>query len=51
MLLCDTWEEEDDDELEKALDKLTQDHAIYETKYLKITRENDDTIKRCKVFY
>ena len=48
MLLCDTWEEEDDDELEKALDKLTQDHALYEAKYLKITRENDDTIERCK---
>ena len=47
MLLCDTWEGEDDDELEKALDKLTQDQVIYETKYLKIARENDETIERC----
>ena len=44
MLLCDTWEGEDD-ELETALDKLTQDLVIYETKYLKITRENDETIE------
>ena len=41
-----TWEGEDD-ELETALDKLTQDLVIYETKYLKIARENDETIEQC----
>ena len=34
-LVCDTWEGEEDD-LDTALDKLTQDLVIYETKYLKI---------------
>ena len=43
MLLCDRWEGEDD-ELETALDKLTQALVIYETKYLKIARENYETI-------
>ena len=46
MLLCDTWEGEDDD-LDTALEKLTQDLVIYETKYLKIARENDETIEQC----
>ena len=46
-MLFDTWEGEDD-ELETALDKLTQDLVIYETKYLKIACENDETIERCK---
>ena len=46
MLLCDTWEEEDDEQ-ETALDKLTQDLVVYETKFLKIARENDEIIERC----
>ena len=43
MLLCDTWEREDD-ELDTALDKLTQDLVAYETKFLKIARENNKII-------
>ena len=46
MLLWDMWEGEDD-KLETAQDKLTQDLVIYETKYLQIARENDETIERC----
>ena len=46
MLLCDTWEGEDDD-LEKALDKLNQDLGSYENQFQKIARENDETIERC----
>ena len=47
MLVSDTWEDEDD-ELEEALEKLSSDHVPYETKYLKMTRDHDDTIERCK---
>ena len=47
LLVSDTWEEEED-ELEEALEKLALDHVPYETKYLKMTRDHDDTIERCK---
>ena len=47
MLLSDTWEDEED-ELEEALEKLSSDHVLYKTKYLKMTRDHDDTIERCK---
>ena len=47
MLVSDTWEDEED-ELDDALEKLASDHVPYETKYLKMTRDHDDTIKRCK---
>ena len=46
-MVSDTWEEEED-ELEEALEKLALDHMPYETKYLKMTRDHDDTIERCK---
>merc|ERR1712208_168603 len=47
MLVSDTWEDEED-ELENALEKLASDFVPYETKYLKITRDHDDTVERCK---
>ena len=47
LLVSDTWEEEED-ELEEALEKLALDHVPYETKYLKMTRDHDDTIELCK---
>ena len=47
MLLYETWEEEDDDGLEKALEKLTQDYVNYENKHLKMNSDHHDTIKRC----
>ena len=46
VLWVDNWEEEDD-KLEEALEKLYSDHVTYETKYLKMTRDHDDTIERC----
>ena len=47
MLWVDTWKDVDD-KLEEALGKLHSDHVPYETKYLKMTRDHDDTIERCK---
>ena len=47
MLLYETWEEEDDDGLEKALEKLTQDYVNYENKHLKMNSDHHDTIERC----
>ena len=40
MLLCDTWED-GDDELDIALEGLTQELIPYEQKFLNISREND----------
>ena len=45
MLVSDTWEDEED-ELDDALEKLASDHVPYETKYLKMTRDHDDTIEQ-----
>ena len=47
MLLCDTWED-GDDELDIALEGLTQELIPYEKKFLNISRENDEIIERCK---
>ena len=47
VLWVDNWEDEED-KLEEALEKIYSDHVTYETKYLKMTRDHDDTIKRCK---
>ena len=47
MLVSDTWEDEED-ELENALEKLASDFVPYKTKYLKMTRDHDDTVERCK---
>ena len=46
MLLCDTWED-GDDELDIALEGLTQELIPYEKKFLNIPRENDEIIERC----
>ena len=47
ILVADTWENEEN-ELDDALEKIASDHVTYETKYLKMTRDHDDTIERCK---
>ena len=41
MLLCDIWEGEDN-ELDKALEKLNQDLVLQENKVKKIKRENEE---------
>ena len=47
VLWVDNWEDEED-KLEEALEKLYSDHVAYETKYLKMTRDHDNTIEQCK---
>ena len=47
MLYCDTWED-GDEELDIALEGLTQELIPYEQKFLNISRENDEIIERCK---
>merc|ERR1712215_513567 len=46
-LWVDKWEDEED-KLEEALEKLYSDHVAYETKYLKMTRDHDNTIEQFK---
>ena len=46
-LVSDTWEDEEE-ELETALAKLTSEFLPYETNYLKMNRDHDDIVERCK---
>ena len=47
-LFCDIWED-GDDELNIALEGLTQELISYKKKVLNISRENDEIIERCNV--
>ena len=47
MLTCETWEATDE-ELDKAVEKLTTDLAIYEKKLTDITKNHDKVLERCK---
>ena len=47
FLVSDTWEDEEN-ELETALEKLASEFLPYETNYLKMCRDHNDTVERCK---
>ena len=47
MLYCETWGD-NEDELDKVVEKLTTELSLYEQKFTNIAKEHDKILERCK---